>query len=278
MKPAAAIAVLCLRRWKWLPVGALLLGGFGAYAPFDWNSPGAVSGVLVGWTCVFALAAFVPVITAPIGPAGGPDFLFARPVNWWTVWLGRAAAFLVVSALSVVAVSLPAYVLRGVFAQWLTSPPLERAAVIFFVLGGLASMGTASYRARRPVATLAASAAVFAGMAALYPLLRIYTQVFPLTVSPALAVGLFTLLILPLLAFSCVYLAVGRGEPVRAAVAGGIAAVVACAPSLLFSGWVLTTLPRHDVSRANQTTTSPENTTRSGTVVNGRPSNDTSKR
>ena len=35
MSAAFAIARLCLRRWKWLPVGALLLGAFAAWAKLE---------------------------------------------------------------------------------------------------------------------------------------------------------------------------------------------------------------------------------------------------
>jgi hypothetical protein len=255
------------------------LGAFGAYSALDREGPGTLAIALTNFAVLAVLTLFVPAVIAPTEPGSRPDFLFARPVPWWGVWLGRVGACLLVSGLSIGGVALPAYLSHGVRSWWLPWPPVELAASALLAFGGIASVGVASYRARRQVASRALAAAVGAGLGALYLVARVHAYSgWYLQLPPSWLLScLYGSLAAPVLVFSAVYLAAGRGDPVRAAVAAGIAAVVACAPSVLLPGWVLAFSPRQDAWQPRQSTALPENTTRSGTVVTSVPSTATSK-
>jgi hypothetical protein len=237
MRAAFAIALLCLRRWKWLPVGALLLGTFAARARLDPQGPAVVVEGMTHLAILAALACFVPAIISPTESSGRRDFLFGLPVPWWSVWLGRAAAYLTVAAPAVAFIALPGAIDLGVRSSWLTSGPWRWDAtfVLFTALSGLATAGYASYRARLPLATAASAGAVLAGVGALYLLGR--AAAYPLTGPSAVVRTLLGgMMALSILLASAVYLAAGRGDPARAAVSAAATAGLALVPVLVIAG------------------------------------------
>lgn len=236
MKAVAAIAVLCLRRWKTLPVGALLLGALGAWAHVQREAP-MLPLAMTNFACLVALALFVPAVIAPTVGGARPDFLFSRPVGWWTVWLGRASAYVLIAVVALVCLALPPYVSHGVYSPWLVRPPLVDAGPPFLVLGGIAAIGYASYQARRPLATGALGLTLLLGFALLYLVVRAAAYAL---LQPG-SEGMFWLTALsgvPVLGFSVGYVAVGRGEPVRAALGGAAAAALLLLPLVVFAGAV----------------------------------------
>ena len=235
MNAVMAVGSLCFRRWKWLPLGALLLGAFGAFTPLDREGPGALAIAMTNMAWLALLTCFVPVVIAPTQVGSRTDFMFAHPVPWWATWLGRAGACLLIGVASVLCLALPAYVVHGIHTPWLLLRRAPFLAGPFFVLGGLASVGYASYRASRQVASLALGGTLLAGVAAVYLVARATAFGLLLAGSTMLAV-LFWMLAGALLTFSAVYLAAGRGEPVRAAVSAGVAAAVACVPVIAVAG------------------------------------------
>lgn len=242
MTAAAAIAALCLKRWKWLPLGALLLGVFAAYSPFAREETGTLALAMTNLACLAALTAFAPAVIGATQSGSQPDFLFIRPVSWWSIWAGRATAYVVVGALCIAGVAVPAYLHDGILSPWLSRPPLPHAAPPLLVLGGLAAVGNASLRAHRPLALACLGCAVLSGIAALY-LVAGATAHGLVRVDSAAVMVLFAFLAAPVVVFSWVYLAVGRGEPVRAAVAASVAACVACLPAIIAAlainaGWL----------------------------------------
>ena len=235
MRAAAAIAGLCLRRWKALPVGGLLLGAFGAWSNLDPQSPTLLPMAMTNLACLGALTMFVPAVVAPTVPGARPDFLFSRPVAWWMVWLGRASAYVLVAIVSLACLALPAYATRGAYSRWLVEPPLGDAGAPFLVLGGVAAIGYASFRAKRQFVTAALGLTLLLGVALLYLVVRAMAYGLALPGSDRLF-WLTAPAGLPVLGFSAAYLAVGRGEPVRAALAGAAAAVLLLLPLVLLAG------------------------------------------
>ena len=235
MKAVAAIAGVCLRRWKSLPIGALLLGALSAWAQVHREAPMLLPVAMTNLACLAALALFVPAVIAPTVAGARPDFLFSRPVGWWTVWLGRASAYFLITVVSLACLALPPYASHGVYSRWLVSPPIGDAGPPFLGLGGVAAIGYASYRARRPFASGALGLTLLVGVALLYLVARAaaYGLLQP---GSGRMFWLTELAGVPVLGFSVAYLAVGRGEPVRAALGGAATAALLLLPLVGFAG------------------------------------------
>ena len=217
MKAALVVMAFQARRQVLVPVAGLLLGCAGALAPFGVQSAEMFTRANAQVAVVLSLLTLAPAVMARTTRGSVPDFFFVHPLPWWAVWAGRVAAHVVVAGALLAAVSLPYWWRHqvNVLSQfWEMGGRPERAfelVFIFVTLVGVSTVVFSLFAARSTRATAMCGASVAMGTWALVTTGGVFARGELPTAGPVKWLQLAAF-VLPVLLFTTVYLAQGRGD------------------------------------------------------------------